>query len=153
MLSCLLARLSNSLCVWKSGKVLGLQPLSSRRIAQELFSSRPPPLDYASHTRPRTPAQAQIHTHTLHPRTRISRRLAGATFSPRARAPAQAHLVTVQARLTSHTHGFPLHTAGSAPTPWATARYWRPGSLPSPLHTVRSKATISHGCRVEGRGR
>ena len=42
----------------------------------------------------------------------------------------------VLARWTPHPPGLSPHMAGSAPTPWATARRTRPGSLPSPRRTA-----------------
>ncbi len=111
ILNCLLDYYLTPFVCLETGKVHGHHPPSSRRTAQEHFSSRPPPLDYASHTRPRTPAQAQIHTHTLHPRAHSSRRLAGATIHP-----ARAHrLGLTKLRPTRYGHarprthpGFPL---------------------------------------------
>ena len=53
-------------------------------------------MDYASHTRPRTPAQARVHTLTLHTRAHGSWWPAGAAFHP---LPARAH----QHGRTAHT--------------------------------------------------
>jgi hypothetical protein len=128
-------------CVLENrGRLAIANPRFLFSLRKDFFRPTHHPLDYASHTRPRTPAQARVHTHTLHTRARLTvARCRDRSPPPRARSPAGTDgpsglgpADSLPARASPLIGGL-----GSDPLGPAAARRERPGSLPCPRHTAR----------------
>jgi hypothetical protein len=100
-------------------------------------------MDYASHTRPRTPAQDRVHTVTLHTRAHGLRWLAGSALHPPCTHPPVRTVGPpgTGSRDPSPARASPLH-GGLGPSGLGSTHTTRLTSLPTP-HSPRL-AIISH---------